>query len=218
MEDISLTDIDRPFQPFTSVFFGGGTPSLLSPATISTLIDRLYKMHYLDTDTEITLEANPGTLSKSNCRAFASAGVTRLSLGVQTFSPLGLRILGRIHNTDQTKETLSTVAETFSRFSIDLMYGYPQQTVEMLNKDLDIISHFNIPHISLYQLTIEPNTPFGKACPALPSEDTIEDMEHQLQVWASQQGYHHYETSAFALSGHECRHNLNYWRYGDYLG
>lgn len=202
-----------------TVFFGGGTPSLLSPQAIDKLITGFRMLLPLSPQAEITLEANPGTVDAARFAAFRAAGVTRLSLGIQSFNDDSLHALGRIHDRAQAISAIEAAAQHFDTFNLDLMVGLPQQDTAAALADINQALAFNPPHFSCYQLTLEPHTPFAAAPPAhLPDDDVCAEIQDQLEVRLAEAGYTHYETSAFALPGHQCRHNLNYWTFGDYLG
>lgn len=201
-----------------SVFIGGGTPSLFSPDAIDRLLSDVRALLRLEADTEITLEANPGTFEKDRFKAFREAGVTRLSVGVQSFDDRFLQALGRVHSADQARAALDEAARHFETFNIDLMYALPGQTLADLDRDLDIALGFNPPHLSVYHLTLEPNTYFAKFPPALPDEDLAYEMLDCITERTGQAGLSRYEVSAYARAGHRCFHNWNYWQFGDYLG
>ena len=201
-----------------SVFIGGGTPSLFSPDAIDRLLSDVRALLRLEADTEITLEANPGTFEKDRFKAFREAGVTRLSVGVQSFDDRFLQALGRVHSADQARAALDEAARHFETFNIDLMYALPGQTLADLDRDLDIALGFNPPHLSVYHLTLEPNTYFAKFPPALPDEDLAYEMLDRITERTGLAGLSRYEVSAYARAGHRCFHNWNYWQFGDYLG
>ena len=201
-----------------SVFIGGGTPSLFSPDAIDRLLSDVRALLRLEAETEITLEANPGTFEKDRFKAFREAGVTRLSVGVQSFDDRFLQALGRVHSADQARAALDEAARHFETFNIDLMYALPGQTLADLDRDLDIALGFNPPHLSVYHLTLEPNTYFAKFPPALPDEDLAYAMLDRITERTGQAGLARYEVSAYARAGHRCFHNWNYWQFGDYLG
>jgi putative oxygen-independent coproporphyrinogen III oxidase len=202
-----------------SVFIGGGTPSLFSPDAIATLIADIRARLPLEPGCEITLEANPGTFERDRFRAYREAGVTRLSVGVQSFDDERLRALGRVHDAAQAKAALEEAARCFDTFNLDLMYALPGQTVAELARELDTALAFAPPHLSIYHLTIEPNTLFAKTPPpGLPDDDQSSDMLDLITERTAASGLERYEVSAFAKPGHRCAHNLNYWQFGDYLG
>jgi oxygen-independent coproporphyrinogen-3 oxidase len=203
-----------------SVFLGGGTPSLFSPQAIDQLLGSVRARLPLASDCEITLEANPGTFETNRFRAFAQAGVTRLSVGVQSFNDAHLQALGRVHDRAQALAAVQEAARSFSTFNLDLMYALPGQTLEQLEQDVATALEFSPPHISIYQLTIEPQTEFARRPPLLPlpGDDLAYTMLDHITALTANAGLDRYEVSAYARSGHACRHNLNYWQFGDYLG
>ena len=201
-----------------SVFIGGGTPSLFDPSTIAALIGDIRARLRLAPDCEITMEANPGTFEKERFRDFAGAGVTRLSIGVQSFHDGHLQALGRVHDRAQSLAAVEEAAQAFSTFNLDLMYALPGQTLADLQLDLATALTFAPPHLSIYQLTLEPNTYFATHPPVLPGEDTAYDMLDHISAAAQSAGLQRYEVSAYARPGHACWHNRNYWEFGDYLG
>jgi len=205
-------------RPVSSVFIGGGTPSLFSPEAIDRLLADMRARLPLVPDCEITLEANPGTFERDRFRAFRGAGVTRLSIGVQSFHDASLQALGRVHDAAQARAAIDEARRSFDSFNIDLMYALPGQTLAMLDADLDAALSFAPPHLSIYHLTLEPNTWFASHPPTLPGDDLASDMLDRIVARAGADGLERYEVSAFARSGHRCRHNLNYWQFGDYLG
>ena len=205
-------------RPVQSVFFGGGTPSLLSATAIDELIAAFRALAMLQPDAEITLEANPGTVEAAKFAGFRAAGVNRLSLGIQSFNDDHLRALGRIHGAAEAKRAAQLAGEHFERFNLDLMYGLPGQSMEQALADIETALAFAPPHLSCYQLTLEPNTRFAAFPPQLPEADLCADMQEALEARLSAAGYLNYETSAFARPGKQCLHNLNYWHFGDYLG
>jgi oxygen-independent coproporphyrinogen-3 oxidase len=201
-----------------TVFLGGGTPSLFSPEAIDRLVSGLRARLRLAGDCEITLEANPGTFEKDRFRAFRQAGVTRLSVGVQSFNDAHLQALGRVHDRTQALAALTEAAQVFDTFNLDLMYALPGQTLAQLGEDVNTALSFAPPHLSIYHLTIEPNTLFAKHPPTLPEEDDAYAMMDLITERTAQAGLGRYEVSAYAKPGHTCAHNLNYWQFGDYLG
>ena len=201
-----------------SVFIGGGTPSLFSPEAIDRLLGDVRALTRLDADAEITLEANPGTFEKDRFRAFRAAGITRLSIGVQSFNDTHLKALGRVHDRAQALAAVSEAAQVFDTFNLDLMYALPGQTLAQLTEDVDTALSFAPPHLSIYHLTIEPNTLFAKHPPALPEDDEAYAMMDRITERTAAKGLGRYEVSAYAKPGHACAHNLNYWQFGDYLG
>ena len=201
-----------------SIFIGGGTPSLFSPAAIDRLLADIRARLRLDADCEITLEANPGTFEKDRFKAFRSAGVTRLSVGVQSFNDAHLKALGRVHDSAQAIAAVQEAAANFETFNLDIMYALPGQTLAGLEKDMRQALALSPPHISIYHLTIEPNTYFAKFPPVIPEEDLAYAMLDRITEMTAQAGMQRYEVSAYAKPGHRCFHNLNYWQFGDYLG
>jgi putative oxygen-independent coproporphyrinogen III oxidase len=201
-----------------SIFIGGGTPSLFSPQAIDQLLAGVRARLRLEANCEITLEANPGTFEKDRFKAFRAAGVNRLSIGVQSFNDEHLKALGRVHNSDQAQAAIAEAATVFEVFNLDIMYALPGQTVAQCEQDILKALSFKPPHISIYHLTIEPNTYFAKFPPAVPEDDTAYDMLDRIIALTAQQGMSRYEVSAFAKKGFQCWHNTNYWQFGDYLG
>lgn len=219
LEDLTLALPSIWGRRVETVFFGGGTPSLLSPDAIDRLITGFRTLLPLSPEAEITLEANPGTVDAERFSGFRAAGVNRLSLGIQSFDDASLQTLGRIHNRAQAIAAIEAAARTFDSFNLDLMVGLPQQNVEAALADIEQALSFFPPHFSCYQLTLEPHTAFAANPPAnLPDDDSCAEIQDRLEERLSIAGYEHYETSAFAKAGHQCRHNLNYWIFGDYLG
>ncbi len=201
-----------------SIFIGGGTPSLFSPQSIDRLLGDIRARLRLEPDCEITLEANPGTFEKDRFRAFRGAGVTRLSVGVQSFNDGHLKALGRVHDSAQAIAAVEEAAQAFETFNLDIMYALPGQTLDGLAQDMRMALSLDPPHISIYQLTIEPNTFFAKFPPVVPEHDTACAMLDLITDMTGARGLHRYEVSAYARDGHKCVHNLNYWQFGDYLG
>jgi len=201
-----------------SIFIGGGTPSLFSPQAVEQLIGDVRARLPLEPGCEITLEANPGTFERDRFRGYRAAGVTRLSVGVQSFDDDKLRALGRVHDSAQARAALDEARSVFDTFNLDLMYALPGQTLAELDADLRQALAFEPPHLSIYHLTIEPNTFFAKHPPQVPDDDTASEMLDLIAERTAAQGLGRYEVSAFARTGHRCQHNLNYWEFGDYLG
>ena len=201
-----------------SIFIGGGTPSLFSPQAIDRLLGDIRARLRLEPDCEITLEANPGTFEKHRFKAFRSAGVTRLSVGVQSFDDRHLKTLGRVHDRAQAIAAVEEAAQAFDTFNLDIMYALPGQTLENLEQDMQQALALQPPHISIYHLTVEPNTYFAKYPPALPEDDDAYAMLDRITEMTATAGMDRYEISAYAKPGHRCWHNLNYWQFGDYLG
>ena len=205
-------------RPVHTVFIGGGTPSLFSPEAIDRLIGDLRALLRLDADAEITLEANPGTFEKDRFKALRQAGVTRLSIGVQSFHDAHLKALGRVHDRAQALAAVEEAAGAFETFNLDIMYALPGQTLAQCEDDMRTALAFNPPHISIYHLTIEPNTVFAKYPPPVPEDDEAYAMLDRITELTGAAGLERYEVSAYARRGHRCRHNQNYWQFGDYLG
>ncbi len=205
-------------RPVHSIFIGGGTPSLFSPESIDRLLGDIRARLRLEPDCEITLEANPGTFEKNRFKAFRGAGVTRLSVGVQSFNDEHLRALGRVHDRAQAIAALEEAAASFDTFNLDLMYALPGQSMEALDADLAQALALAPLHLSVYHLTIEPNTYFAKFPPRLPGDDVAYAMLDRITEATAAAGLHRYEVSAYARAGHRCWHNINYWQFGDYLG
>ena len=205
-------------RPVHSIFMGGGTPSLFSPQAIDRLLGDMRARLKLAPDCEITLEANPGTFEKNRFRGYRSAGVTRLSVGVQSFNDKNLKALGRVHDAAQARAAVEEAAQAFDTFNLDIMYALPGQTLDDLALDMKTALSLGPPHISIYHLTIEPNTYFAKFPPTVPEDDTAFDMLDLITEMTGAAGLKRYEVSAYSRDGHRCFHNLNYWQFGDYLG
>ncbi|WP_443113758.1 radical SAM family heme chaperone HemW [Herbaspirillum seropedicae] len=201
-----------------SIFIGGGTPSLLSAAGLDRLLSDLRTLLPLDADIEITMEANPGTFEADKFRSYRESGINRLSIGIQSFNSAHLQALGRIHDGGQAHKAVEIAHANFDNFNLDLMYALPQQTLEQARTDIQTAIDFAPPHLSLYHLTLEPNTLFAKFPPAVPDEDASADMQDMIGELTTRAGYGNYEVSAYAQPGRRARHNLNYWQFGDYLG
>ena len=201
-----------------AIFIGGGTPSLLSAAGLDQLLADIRARLPMDADIEITMEANPGSVEVQQFKAYQASGVNRLSLGIQSFNDQHLKALGRIHQADEARQAIRIAQQTFLRVNIDLMYGLPEQTTQQAMQDLKEALSFETGHISLYHLTLEPNTLFASFPPPLPDEDTTFEMQEILHQLLHQANYDRYEISAFAKKNQRCQHNLNYWKFGDYLG
>ena len=201
-----------------SIFLGGGTPSLFSPESIDRLLSEVRARLPVEPDAEITLEANPGTVEAGRFRGYREAGVNRLSLGVQSFDDAMLAALGRIHSADEARLAIETAQANFENVNLDLMYGLPGQSIAAARSEFEEAIRFQTPHVSAYQLTIEPNTVFYRHPPRLPEHDACADMQLAAEEALGAAGFGHYEISAFARPGRRCRHNLNYWEFGDYLG
>ncbi|RUR96865.1 radical SAM family heme chaperone HemW [Pectobacterium polaris] len=215
-------DADLPLasgRELHSIFIGGGTPSLLSAEAMQALLDGVRARIPLTPDAEITMEANPGTVEADRFSGYQRAGINRISIGVQSFDPQKLTRLGRIHGPDEAKRAAHLATALGLRsFNLDLMHGLPDQSLDEALDDLRQAIALNPPHLSWYQLTIEPNTLFSSRPPTLPDDDALWDIYEQGHALLSAAGYQQYETSAYAKPGYQCQHNLNYWRFGDYLG
>ncbi len=222
--DALLLDMERALpdiwgRKIHTVFFGGGTPSLFSAEGIARILTGVRTLTQLMPGAEITLEANPGTVEAAKFASFREAGVTRVSLGIQSFNPRHLKALGRIHDDAEARRAAELAATHFDTFNLDLMFALPGQTLDEALADLSTALTFQPPHLSAYHLTLEPNTPFGHTAPPnLPDEDLSADMNDAIEAHLLDAGMTHYETSAYARPDHMCRHNLNYWQFGDYLG
>ncbi|HLD09431.1 MAG TPA: radical SAM family heme chaperone HemW, partial [Methylophilaceae bacterium] len=201
-----------------SIFFGGGTPSLFSPESIDAILSGVRALVPLEYGAEITLEANPGTVDAAHFKGYREAGVNRLSIGIQSFNDRYLTALGRIHDSKQALAAAELALSTFDAVNLDVMYALPEQSLEDALADAKQACSLSPGHLSFYHLTLEPNTPFYHSPPSLPDDDTSATMQEAIEDLLGEHGYEHYETSAFAKKGHRCRHNLNYWQFGDYLG
>ncbi len=201
-----------------TIFIGGGTPSLLSEEGIDQLLSDIRALLPVNADAEITMEANPGTFEIEKFRSFAKSGINRISLGIQSFDNEKLKALGRIHDSNQAKTAIAAAIDLFDQVNIDLMYALPEQTIDEALTDIRQAINFEPAHISLYHLTLEPNTLFAKYPPALPDDDSAFEMLDRLMEELLVAGYQRYEVSAYAKNGHRCQHNLNYWQFGDYIG
>jgi putative oxygen-independent coproporphyrinogen III oxidase len=202
----------------SSVFIGGGTPSLFSVGAIERLLSEVRARVVLEPGAEVTLEANPGTAEAARFRGYRDAGVNRLSIGVQSFDDAMLQRLGRIHDGNEARRAIEMARGVFDNLNLDLMYGLPGQTPAMARADIAEALRWETAHLSAYQLTIEPNTAFYSKPPQLPEHDDCADTQRMVEETFAAAGFEHYETSAFARPGTRCRHNLNYWQFGDYLG
>ena len=201
-----------------SIFFGGGTPSLFSGKAIQKILSQVRALTPILYDAEITLEANPGAIDSNHFESYKEAGVTRVSLGIQSFNDVHLKALGRIHDSSEAKKGIEIAMRHFDEVNLDLMYALPHQTLDEAIDDAKTATSFYTQHLSFYHLTIEPNTYFFKHPPKLPLDDESAEMQETIEGILSQHGYEHYETSAFAKPKSQCQHNLNYWQFGDYLG
>jgi len=201
-----------------SIFIGGGTPSLLSAEGMDELLSAVRARVNLEPNAEITMEANPGSVETDKFAGFAKAGINRVSLGIQSFQDEQLKALGRIHNGVEAKRAVEIATKHFKSVNLDLMYGLPNQSLAAAKLDTETALSFKTPHLSFYNLTLEPNTYFANFPPKLPSDDEIDAIFEQNLELLTQAGYKRYEVSAYAQKDHECKHNLNYWRFGDYIG
>ncbi|WP_105532791.1 radical SAM family heme chaperone HemW [Solimicrobium silvestre] len=201
-----------------TIFIGGGTPSLLSAAGLDRLLSDVRTLLPLDGAVEITMEANPGTFEAEKFRSYRASGVNRLSIGIQSFNSQHLQALGRIHDGDEARRAIEIAQTHFDNFNLDLMYALPKQTLSEARLDVQTAIASGAPHLSLYHLTLEPNTLFAKYPPALPDDDASAEMQDEITEIMTAAEYQHYEVSAYAKEKHQARHNLNYWQFGDYLG
>ena len=219
LDDLDYAARDCEGRTLVSVFFGGGTPSLFSADAIGRIVEGAVRRLGAIADLEVTLEANPGTVERGRFAAYRDAGVNRVSLGAQSFNGRHLAALGRIHARDETLAAVDELrAANLDNFNLDLMYALPEQSLDEALADLEQAIALGPAHLSHYQLTLEPGTAFERRPPRLPDEDTAYAMQVAAQARLASAGYRHYEVSAYAQPGRECRHNLNYWRFGDYLG
>ena len=201
-----------------TIFFGGGTPSLLAPELLDHLLSQIRGLLPLSHQSEVTLEANPGTVETGRFAAFKASGINRLSLGIQSFNNDSLNRIGRIHDGKEARKAAEIALDTFENVNFDLMYALPEQSIRAALSDVQLAIDLKPQHISAYHLTLEPNTAFYHAPPALPDDDTSAAMQESIESKLQEAGYDHYETSAFGSKGRQCAHNLNYWEFGDYLG
>ena len=219
LDDLEFAARGCEGRPLVSVFFGGGTPSLFSATSIGRVVERAARLLGADAGLEVTLEANPGTVERGRFAAYRDVGVTRVSLGAQSFDDRHLAALGRIHAREETLAAVDELrAAGLDNFNLDLMYALPSQAVDEALADLEQALALGPAHVSHYQLTLEAGTAFERRPPPLPDDDAAWEMQLACQSRLADAGYRHYEVSAYALPGRECRHNLNYWRFGDYLG
>ena len=222
--DALLADLDQELgavygRPISSIFFGGGTPSLFSARALGRLLAGVEQRIPFAADIEITLEANPGTFEQEKFKAYRQLGINRLSIGIQSFQQEKLKALGRIHDGDEAIRAADMArAAGFDNFNLDLMHGLPDQSIEDALSDLRIAIAQQPTHLSWYQLTMEPNTVFWSQPPTLPEDDTLWDIQEAGQQLLAEHGYLQYEVSAYARAGHQARHNLNYWSFGDFIG
>jgi len=201
-----------------TIFIGGGTPSLMSAKGLDRLMSDVRTLLPLDGACEVTMEANPGTFEAEKFKSFRASGINRLSIGIQSFNPRHLQALGRIHDDNEARRAVEIAHANFDNFNLDLMYALPSQTLGEAKKDLETALAFAPPHLSLYHLTMEPNTLFAKYPPTLPDDDASADMQDMIANETKVAGFEQYEVSAYAQPGRRARHNLNYWEFGDYLG
>jgi oxygen-independent coproporphyrinogen-3 oxidase len=201
-----------------TIFIGGGTPSLLSAKGLDRLLSDIRTLLPLDGAVEITMEANPGTFEAEKFKSYRGSGINRLSIGIQSFNSRHLQALGRIHDGDEAQRAVDIAMANFDNFNLDLMYALPSQTLEEARQDVKTAIAYAPPHLSLYHLTLEPNTFFAKYPPVIPDDDASADMQEMIEEETGAAGYQHYEVSAYAQPGRQARHNLNYWQFGDYLG
>lgn len=219
LDDLALDAKRIGHRQVDTIFIGGGTPSLFSADAIHALIEGIKARINLSAHAEITMEANPGTVESGKFAGFYQAGINRISVGIQSFQTQHLKVLGRIHDSSQARMAVQQAhAAGLPTFNLDLMHGLPEQTIENAMSDLNEGIALNPYHLSWYQLTIEPNTPFYSRPPDLPDDDILWDIQQDGHKKLREAGYEQYEISAYAKQGHQCKHNLNYWRFGDYLG
>lgn len=219
LDDLAIDAKRIGDRPVETIFIGGGTPSLFSSEAMADILKGVKQRVNLSDTAEITMEANPGTVEAGKFAGFYQAGVNRISVGIQSFQPKHLKVLGRIHNESQAENAVKQAHSAgLPTFNLDLMHGLPEQSVENAMADLKQGIELNPYHLSWYQLTIEPNTPFYSKPPELPDDDILWEIQEKGHSLLERAGYHQYEISGYAKAGHQCRHNLNYWRFGDYLG
>ncbi|MBV2121927.1 MAG: radical SAM family heme chaperone HemW [Candidatus Thiodiazotropha sp. (ex Ctena orbiculata)] len=219
LNDLSLDSKLIEGRQLSSIFIGGGTPSLFSSAAVARLLEGIERRFVFAESMEITLEANPGAVEAGSFAGYRQAGVNRLSLGFQSLQTSTLQALGRIHSPQEARDAFAQARKAgFDNINVDLMFGVPEQTLAMAEEDLAAAIELDSEHLSYYQLTLEPNTPFHHAPPAVPDDEQLWQMQQQGMERLANAGYSHYEVSAYARQGRECRHNMNYWRFGDYLG
>jgi putative oxygen-independent coproporphyrinogen III oxidase len=222
--DALVRDLDTQLpnlevRPLTSIFLGGGTPSLFSPKAIAELLEHARKQIGFEPSIEVTLEANPGTIERGKFAEYRAAGITRVSLGAQSFDARQLKLLGRIHSADETRRAAEELhAAGLDNFNLDLMYALPGQTAAEARADVEAALALNPAHLSQYHLTIEPGTLFAAAPPVQPVDEIVDVMLNQSLATLAEAGFEQYEVSGYAREGRRCRHNLNYWEFGDYLG
>ncbi|MEK7778924.1 MAG: radical SAM family heme chaperone HemW [Pseudomonadota bacterium] len=218
IRDLEMALSDVWGRRLNSVFFGGGTPSLFSASSIDRILTAVRTLMPLEHFAEVTLEANPGTFEAQKFADYRSAGINRLSIGIQSFDPNRLKAIGRVHDDQEALRAVEIAQNNFDTINLDLMYALPGQTLAEAQHDIDTACAFAVSHLSTYHLTLEPNTLFHRYPPQLPDDEQTAAMQDVIEQTLQQKGYSHYETSAFAQPGKESRHNLNYWLFGDYLG
>jgi len=218
IRDLEMALADVWGRRLNSVFFGGGTPSLFSASSIDAILTAVRTLMPLEHFAEVTLEANPGTFEAQKFADYRAAGINRLSIGIQSFNPKMLKAIGRVHDDQEALRAVHIAQNNFANINLDLMYALPGQTLDEAKNDIATACSFGISHLSAYHLTLEPNTLFHRFPPTLPDDEQAAAMQDMIEQTASQHGYQHYETSAFAQQGKQSQHNLNYWLFGDYLG
>jgi len=218
IRDLEFALADVWGRRLSSVFFGGGTPSLFSAKAIDTILTAVRTLLPLEHFAEVTMEANPGTFEAQKFADFRAAGINRLSIGIQSFNPQHLKALGRVHDDQEAHRAVEIALKNFDNINLDLMYALPGQTLTQAQADIDAACSLGVTHISAYHLTLEPNTLFHRFPPILPDDEQAAAMQDMIEQTTARHQYRHYETSAFARAGKESRHNLNYWSFGDYLG
>lgn len=218
IRDLEMALSDVWGRRLNSVFFGGGTPSLFSASSIDRILTAVRTLMPLEHFAEVTLEANPGTFEAQKFVDYRLAGINRLSIGIQSFDPNRLKAIGRVHDDQEALRAVEIAQSNFDAINLDLMYALPGQTLAEAQHDIDTACAFGVSHLSAYHLTLEPNTLFHRYPPSLPDDEQTAAMQDIIEQTLQQNGYSHYETSAFAQPGKESRHNLNYWLFGDYLG
>ncbi len=218
VRDLEMALADVWGRRISSVFFGGGTPSLFGASSIDAILTAVRTLMPLEHFAEVTLEANPATFEIQKFADYRAAGINRLSIGIQSFNPKLLKAIGRLHDDQEALRAVEIAQANFNAINLDLMYALPGQTLDEVQNDIDIACGFGVSHLSAYHLTLEPNTLFHRYPPKLPDDEQATAMQDAIEQTLSRQGYHHYETSAFSQPGKASQHNLNYWLFGDYLG
>lgn len=218
IRDLEMALADVWGRRLSSVFFGGGTPSLFSASSIDAILTAVRTLMPLEHFAEVTLEANPGTFEAQKFADYRAAGINRLSIGIQSFNPKMLKAIGRVHDDQEALHAVQIAQNNFANINLDLMYALPGQTLDEAKNDIATACSFGVSHLSAYHLTLEPNTLFHRFPPILPDDEQAAAMQDMIEQTVSQHGYQHYETSAFAQQGKQSQHNLNYWLFGDYLG